>query len=339
MVTGLATNAIRLCLWWLLVLTTPVAAQDWVALARGVEMGTAESSRQLQRVPEAQRTAAWRLLAALSAIGEQRWQDAQALVGQLEASGDAWGWLLAAYLSDFAEVLGAGDFAQRDPETQGQALVGLGSPATPTAWRDNPSVLEASRLLQWARERRGRKFPQLQGVSNVEHFGAWPSPLPGILGGRPTEPEDPAQRLAWLRSHKGTLLARLSGASSQRIFGRAPTDGRWVLLLSLRAGEDLSRYQKLCERLLELVGDSRLVVLWLLELESEDTGSRWRSQLQSVKLPLFVATTRSARSFSEPGWGHSGVGLLLDPNLELRLLVPPGLPLPLLHAPVRRLLD
>lgn len=345
MVTASRSNAIRrtavgVCVAWILGHAPLIRGQETVA-AR-LEQGDPAAWEELQATPVAERGEAWHYLECLAALARGEPLLATRLskaAGIRFRSPRAW------LLSEFLELHGAFDPAQRrtgDRLRRGSELAPpadvAGSNEKPRLHTDNPSLKSAERWIEWSSANLDQVLVPFESFAQVDHFGAWPSVLPSAAG-RPTEPRGEAERLSWLREQLPLVLARLAGAASERLFGSGPAQGRWLLFVAVRAHADLAALQAQCESLWRQVACDGWVIVWLLELDPDDRGGCWRSELREVRMPLFVITTRDGTNFGRPGFERGGVSLLLDPDLTVRVSVPPGLPLPTLSTLIKRVIQ
>lgn len=314
-----------------------------------VERADAEAQDRLSRVPEADRHESWHYYSALLAVSQRRYGTAWELSTVAQQSYQSTrAWLLRWFLH-LHEVLPATE-SDRSPERVSDRALGTEAKenrvppaedsdpfergfllARPPVVANKAAAKTARDWIRWTRSSLGKPLVPFRHFVQVHHFGAWPPVLPAVRG-RGAEPGDAAPRLQWLRAPLPLVLQRLSGATPERLFGSGRAQGRWLLLSVVRASTDLSALQESCERLWNQVASDRLVIVWLLELSSEDPGEQWKGQLRQVRMPLFVITTRDERNFGRPGFDRGGVTLFLDPDLELRASIPPVVPLPILHG-------
>ncbi|MGE3164230.1 MAG: hypothetical protein AB7O52_04950 [Planctomycetota bacterium] len=330
MVTAWRPNAIRrlrVALWAAVFLVggSWIRADERRAASR-IELGDSAASQALASVPAAERGEAWLYLSALAALLQGDPTSATQFATRAETQfASPRAWLIREFLElhfDLAATL------------RRHGRLGAPEGLRSGALGENPSLAAARRWVEWSAANLDRELVPFERIAHVDHFGAWPSVLPAAKG-RPAEPASEGERLAWLRSQLPLVLERLAGVTPDRLFGAGRASGRWLLLVTLRAGANLAQVQAACEAIWRQVASEELVVVWLLEVDPGDRSAEWRSELREVRMPLFVITTRDATNFGRPGFERGGVSLLLDPDLFVRASVPPGLPLPTLGHVVR----
>ncbi|MEE8143544.1 MAG: hypothetical protein V3T77_10630, partial [Planctomycetota bacterium] len=205
-------------------------------------------------------------------------------------------------------------------------------------WRGNPSLEAQVALLEWSRTHLKQPTKEFFGVHRVHFFGKWPPLLPGRDDLKQREPESESERLEWLNRAPSFLMVRLTGWTPRRFLTRQ-REGRWLLLTLLRRDAPLKSWRESCQRLWSQLKLNNLVFLWLVELGSGEVGGPLRRAIGSPTMPLFVAATRYGDNFLVPGFERGGVTMLIDPRLRVRMVVLPGIPLPVLKNKITGLIQ
>lgn len=295
------------------------------ALCAAVELALPEVGERLAAVPHDFRDGEWKLLSALWELSQGR-SDA-ALAHALEgaqALGSARAWVLGCFIATQSAVLQVS--AARE-----------GAPEVPAPWRAHPDVQRIESLVRWMRAVEGRTLVLPVELRKITPHGRWPEPLVSVPGRRPQEPHDAQARTDWYREEPERLLRRLCGtAVVQRPFQRA-LPGRWVLVSYLG---DVTQVRRLAR------GSARLHAHLREAVPAATLVSLWVGQGSQVQVPLdlandFALFTAEAPPalLAGPGFESGGVHVLIDPEQIVRLVIFPGIPLPVLGSTLARILE
>jgi len=263
----------------------------------------------LANVPATDRGADWWYFSALDGLVRGDPRSALEAARRSAAQGSARGWAVAAWL----EVSGG-----EEPADPPAGVV--------AAWRENRHFRALRAALRWSVDQRGHTFPELPGVTRIQHYGAWPGSLRHVTREAKSQDGSEAATLArrWLSDSRGLLIGRLSGGE------RPDVPDRDVLISYFddqRARVDVPAARRAVEAVARLLGDRAPILLWVVHSKDPTMGERVRRGLDGLKVPLFVAHTSVTEVLIQSHCTLVGGHTWIRSDRKLHAFIPPGIPL------------